>query len=197
MKPPFRADYTCTVEASVIAIVDLDQRGKSVTNDMENISNETGGDLSGWCGVRLERGVVEFYSINEMIPIRQKLSCRSSGVLPKQPQEPNTKPFWKWGAHLGSGVRSGHQRDTLPCTSTATAVRPVHAMMTTANLHPQQLQEYAGALRPSKRYNRTQAIGRIVADFSLTWSEAATALDACLRDGHCCKVGSFYIQITN
>ena len=69
--------------------------------------------------------------------------------------------------------------------------------MTTAELTPQQLQQYAGALRPNKRYNRTQAIGRIVADFKLTWSETATALDACSYSAYCRKVGSFYAQSTN
>jgi hypothetical protein len=34
MKTPFRADYTYTVADNVIAITDLDQGSKSVTNDM-------------------------------------------------------------------------------------------------------------------------------------------------------------------
>lgn len=84
MKTPFRADYTYTVAGSVIAIIDLDQGSKSVTNDMENVLDDIQaelGDLSGyaviyrdsmgrWDGVRLERGVVQFYSLNEADPER-------------------------------------------------------------------------------------------------------------------------------
>jgi hypothetical protein len=84
MKTPFRADYTYTVEGSVIAIIDLDQGSKSVTNDIENVLDDIRaklGDLSGysviyrdsmgrWDGIRLERGVVEFYSLNETDPDR-------------------------------------------------------------------------------------------------------------------------------
>jgi len=84
MKTPFRADYTYTVEGSVIAIIDLDQGSKSLTNDMENVLADIRakiGDLAGyaviyrdsmgrWDGVRLERGVVEFYSLNETDPER-------------------------------------------------------------------------------------------------------------------------------
>ncbi len=84
MKTPFRADYTYTVEGSVIAIIDLDQGSKSVTNDIENVLDDIRakiGDLAGysviyrdsmgrWDGVRLERGVVEFYSLNETDPER-------------------------------------------------------------------------------------------------------------------------------
>ncbi|GAB3225861.1 hypothetical protein [Spirosoma arcticum] len=66
--------------------------------------------------------------------------------------------------------------------------------MTTPELTSQQLRQYAGALRPDKRYNRSQAIGRIVADFRLTWSAAAAALDACLLSEHCFKVGNFYTR---
>lgn len=79
-----RADYTYSVEGSVIAIVDLDQGSKSVTNDMENVLAEIRaelGDLSGyaviyrdsmsrWDGVRLTGRVVEFYSLNETDPER-------------------------------------------------------------------------------------------------------------------------------
>ena len=36
-RKPFTADYTYTVEGNVIAIVDLDQGNRSVTNDMEDI----------------------------------------------------------------------------------------------------------------------------------------------------------------
>lgn len=74
-----RADYTYSVEGSVIAIVDLDQGSKSVTNDMENVLADIWaelGDLSGyaviyrdsmgrWDGVRLVGLVVQFYSLNE------------------------------------------------------------------------------------------------------------------------------------
>ena len=77
-----RANYTYTIEGSVIAIIDLDQGSKSVTNDMENVLDDIRaeiGDLGGysviyrdslgrWDGVRLERGVVEFYSLNEANP---------------------------------------------------------------------------------------------------------------------------------
>ena len=84
MKPPFRADYTYTVEGSVIAIVDLDQGSKSVTNDMENVLDDIKaeiGDLSGysviyrdsmgrWDGVRLAGRSVSFYSLNETEPER-------------------------------------------------------------------------------------------------------------------------------
>ncbi len=75
-----RADYTYTVEGSVIAIVDLDQGSKSVTNDMENVLNDIRaelGDLAGyaviyrdstgrWDGVRqVGQLSIEFYSLNE------------------------------------------------------------------------------------------------------------------------------------
>ncbi len=84
MKTPFRADYTYTVTGSVIAIIDLDQGSKSVTNDMEQVLDEIQaeiGSLAGysviyrdsmgrWDGVRLERGLVEFYSLNETDPER-------------------------------------------------------------------------------------------------------------------------------
>lgn len=84
MKTPFRADYTYTIEGSVIAIIDLDQGSKSVTNDMEHVLDDIRaelGDLAGysviyrdsmgrWDGVRLERGLVEFYSLNETDPDR-------------------------------------------------------------------------------------------------------------------------------
>ena len=77
-----RADYTYTIEGNVIAIIDLDQGSKSVTNDMEEVLNDLRvaiGELSGysviyrdstgrWDGVRLERGVVAFYSLNETDP---------------------------------------------------------------------------------------------------------------------------------
>lgn len=84
MKTLFRADYTYTVEGSVIAIIDLDQGSKSLTNDMEHVLDDIRaqiGDLSGysviyrdsmgrWDGVRLKRGVVQFYSLNETNPDR-------------------------------------------------------------------------------------------------------------------------------
>lgn len=74
-----RADYTYTVKGSVIAIVDLDQGSKSVTNDMENVLDDIRaevGDLSGysvicrhsmgrWDGVRQPGRLVEFYPLGE------------------------------------------------------------------------------------------------------------------------------------
>jgi hypothetical protein len=80
MKTPFRADYTYTVEGSVIAIVDLDLGSKSVTNDMENVLDDIRaelGDLAGyaviyqdsmgrWDGVRQKGYSVEFYALNEL-----------------------------------------------------------------------------------------------------------------------------------
>lgn len=79
MKTRFRADYSYSVEGSVIAIVDLDQGSKSVTNDMENVLEDIRaelGDLSGyaviyrdsmgrWDGVRLVGRLVEFYALGE------------------------------------------------------------------------------------------------------------------------------------
>lgn len=89
MKTLFRADYTYTVAGNVIAIIDLDQGSKSrsagaVTNDMENVLDEISAELGGlagysviyrdsmgrWDGVRLERGVAAFYSLNETNPER-------------------------------------------------------------------------------------------------------------------------------
>ena len=78
-KGRFRADYTYTVEGSVIAIIDLDQGSKSVTNDIENVLDDNRaeiGDLAGyaviyrdsmgrWDGVRLIGSSVEFYALNE------------------------------------------------------------------------------------------------------------------------------------
>ncbi len=76
-----RADYTYTIEGNIIAIVDLDQGSKSVTNDMENVLADIQaelGDLAGymviyrdslgcWDGVRLVgQWSVEFYSLNEI-----------------------------------------------------------------------------------------------------------------------------------
>lgn len=77
-----RANYTYTVEGSVIAIVDLDQGSKSVTNDIENVLNDIRaelGDLAGyaviyrdsmgrWDGVRLVGRLVEFYALGESDP---------------------------------------------------------------------------------------------------------------------------------
>ena len=78
-KGRFRADYTYTVEGSVIAIIDLDQGSKSVTNDIGNVLDDIRaeiGDLAGyaviyrdsmgrWDGVRLIGSSVEFYALNE------------------------------------------------------------------------------------------------------------------------------------
>ena len=75
----FSADYTYTVEGSVIAIVDLDLGNRSVTNDMELVLDEIRaelGDLAGysviyqdsmgrWDGVRRVNGVVYFYGLGE------------------------------------------------------------------------------------------------------------------------------------
>lgn len=94
MKSPFRADYTYTVEGSVVAIIDLDQGSKSLTNDMENVLDEIQaelGSLAGysviyrdsmgrWDGVRLERGLVEFYSLNETDP--ERAAARLLHILP-------------------------------------------------------------------------------------------------------------------
>lgn len=76
---PIRADYTYSVESTIISIIDLDLGSKSVTNDMENVLDDIRadiGDLAGfaviyrdstgrWDGVRLIGRSVEFYSINE------------------------------------------------------------------------------------------------------------------------------------
>ena len=51
-KEQIRADYTYTVEGSVIAIIDLDQGSKSVTNDIENVLNDFGARLAIWPGMR-------------------------------------------------------------------------------------------------------------------------------------------------
>lgn len=74
-----RADYSYTVEGSVIAIVDLDQGSKSLTNDMDNVLDDIRaelGDLAGyavvyqdsmgrWDGVRLVGRSVAFYALGE------------------------------------------------------------------------------------------------------------------------------------
>lgn len=79
-----RADYTYTIEGSVIAIIDLDLGRKSVTNDMDNVLADIRtelGDLAGyaviyrdsmgrWDGVRLIGSSVEFYPLNETDPER-------------------------------------------------------------------------------------------------------------------------------
>jgi hypothetical protein len=89
-----RADYTYTIEGSVIAIIDLDQGSKSVTNDIENVLEDIRaevGDLAGyaviyrdsmgrWDGVRFERGLVEFYSLNETDP--EQAAARLLHLLP-------------------------------------------------------------------------------------------------------------------
>lgn len=78
-KPIHQADYRYSVEGSVIAIVDLDLGNRSVTNDMERVLEQIGTELGGlsgysvvyrdsmgrWDGVRLDKGVVAFYSLNE------------------------------------------------------------------------------------------------------------------------------------
>lgn len=79
-----RADYTYTIDGSVISIVDLDLGSKSVTNDIDTVLDDIRaerGDLSGyaviyrdstgrWDGVRLVGSSVEFYSLNETDPER-------------------------------------------------------------------------------------------------------------------------------
>ncbi len=79
-KDIFRADYTYTIEGSVIAIIDLDLGNRSVTNDIDNVIGDIRtelGDLSGyaviyrdsmgrWDGIRLVRDVVHFYALNEI-----------------------------------------------------------------------------------------------------------------------------------
>lgn len=90
----FRADYTYSVEGSVVAIVDLDQGSKSVTNDMENVLDEVRselGSLAGyaiiyrdcrgiWDGVRLGQRGVEFYALNETDG--QRAAARLLHLLP-------------------------------------------------------------------------------------------------------------------
>ena len=90
----FRADYSYTVEGSVIAIIDLDQGSKSVTNDMDNVLDDIRaelGDLAGyaviyrdsmgrWDGVRLVGSSVEFYALNETD--RERAAARLLHLLP-------------------------------------------------------------------------------------------------------------------
>jgi hypothetical protein len=75
----FRADYRYSVEGMVIAIVELNEWGKSVANDLDNVLDEIQdqvGELGGyavvycdqmgiWDGVRLERGLARFYELGE------------------------------------------------------------------------------------------------------------------------------------
>lgn len=77
---PFPADYTYSVDGSVIAIIDLDLGNRSVTNDMEYVLADIRaemGDLAGysvvyrdsmgrWDGVRLMSGVVHFCPLGEI-----------------------------------------------------------------------------------------------------------------------------------
>lgn len=77
-----RADYNYTVDGNIIAIVDLDLGSRSVTNDIENVLADIRAELGGlagysviyrdslgrWDGVRLVKGVVHFYSLNEEDP---------------------------------------------------------------------------------------------------------------------------------
>ncbi len=46
MKQNFRADYTHTVADNVIAIIDLDQGNRSVTNDIDNVVADIKGELA-------------------------------------------------------------------------------------------------------------------------------------------------------
>ena len=45
-----RADYTYTVEGSVIAIVDLDQGSESVTNDIDQVLDDIRAELGDLAG---------------------------------------------------------------------------------------------------------------------------------------------------
>ena len=88
-----RADYTYSVEGSVIVIVDLDQGSKSVTNDMKNVLDDIRaelGDLAGyaviyrdsmgrWDGVRLVGHSVDFYALGE--PDQQRAASRLLHLL--------------------------------------------------------------------------------------------------------------------
>jgi hypothetical protein len=79
IRKPFRADYTYTVEGTVIAIIDLDLGNKSVTNDIDNVLEDIRaevGDLAGysviyqdsmgrWDGIRLVNHTVYFYGLGE------------------------------------------------------------------------------------------------------------------------------------
>ena len=79
LQTEFRADYSYTVEGMVIAIVELNEWGQSVANDLdkvlEEIQDQVGGlagyavvhcDRMGiWDGVRLERGLAKFYELGE------------------------------------------------------------------------------------------------------------------------------------
>jgi hypothetical protein len=75
----FRADYTYTVEGMVIAIVELNEWGKSVANDLDNVLDEIQDQVGGlggyavvycdqmgiWDGVHLERGLAQLYELGE------------------------------------------------------------------------------------------------------------------------------------
>ncbi len=74
-----RAKYSYTIEGIVIAIVELNEWGKSVANDLDTVLGEVRaqvGDLSGyallhcdrmgiWDGIRMERGLAKFYELGE------------------------------------------------------------------------------------------------------------------------------------
>ncbi len=74
-----RATYSYTIEGIVIDIVELNEWGKSVANDLDTVLSEVGdqvGDLAGyaivhcdrmgvWDGVRLGRGLAKFYELGE------------------------------------------------------------------------------------------------------------------------------------
>lgn len=76
---PFAADYTYSVEGTVIAIIDLDLGNRSVTNDIEYVLADIRaelGDLAGysviyrdsmgrWDGIRLVGNTVHFYGLGE------------------------------------------------------------------------------------------------------------------------------------
>ena len=74
-----RAEYSYSVEGIIIAIVELNQWGKSVAHDLDTVLGEVRAqvsDLTGyavlhcdrmgiWDGVRVERGLARFYELGE------------------------------------------------------------------------------------------------------------------------------------
>lgn len=74
-----QATYSYTIEGIVIAIVELNEWGKSVAHDLDTVLGEVQtqvGDLTGyavvhcdrmgiWDGVRLEQGLAKFYELGE------------------------------------------------------------------------------------------------------------------------------------
>lgn len=74
-----RATYSFSINGIVVAIVELNDWGKSVANDLDTVLSEVHtqlGDLTGyavlhcdrmgiWDGVRLEQGLAKFYELGE------------------------------------------------------------------------------------------------------------------------------------